>query len=220
MVLHDLNHSGVATPVECSGDGQLNIIENKMTNNILLTSPSGVGFYADTMPIPTTDTNNSPGWLFTKTAGTEKFNYYCYSQGSKPITLGHLRSVHFSGAVDNYVSNASVPFFVVYTKPTGVGDAGLWYHSKVAYAISNVADIQLGELCYFYGGEKPTDITSSYRHIFLNNIIIEGDALPAEEILYMSVHSDSGAADTTKILISDMGFETNNGNIKRNIILV
>jgi len=193
---------------------------NNPHNGFVKLNGSGPSVYADSMPPPIDDPDGRAGWLFEKSSGAEKFNYYCYSQGSKAITLGHLRSVHFSGAVDNYVSNASVPFFVVYTKPTGVGDAGLWYHSKVAYAISNVADIQLGELCYFYGGEKPTDITSSYRHIFLNNIIIEGDALPAEEILYMSVHSDSGAADTTKILISDMGFETNNGNIKRNIKLV
>ena len=205
-----------------SNNSKIQLVQrtNNPHNSFVKLNGSGPSVYADSMPIPTDDTDGRAGWLYQKSSGAEKFNYYCYSQGSKPITLGHLRSVHFSGAVDNYVSNASVPFFVVYTKPTGVGDAGLWYHSKVAYAISNVADIQLGELCYFYGGEKPTDITSSYRHIFLNNIIIEGDALPAEEILYMSVHSDSGAADTTRILISDMGFETNNGNIKRNTKLV
>tara|TARA_R110002153_G_scaffold151951_1_gene303459 strand:+ start:109 stop:729 length:621 start_codon:yes stop_codon:yes gene_type:complete len=205
-----------------SNNSRIQLVQrtNNPHNGFVKLNGSGPSVYADSMPPPIDDPDGRAGWLFQKSSGAEKFNYYCYSQGSKAITLGHLRSVHFSGAVDNYVSGASVPFFVVYTKPTGVGDAGLWYHSKVAYAISNVADIQLGELCYFYGGEKPTDITSSYRHIFLNNIVIEGDALPAEEILYMSVHSDSGAADTTRILISDMGFETNNGNIKRNIKLV
>lgn len=180
---------------------------------------SGASVYADSMPPPTADPDGRAGWLYQKTAGAEKFNYYMYSQGSKPITLAQFRSIFFTGSVDNYVSGASVPFAVIYTKPTGVGDAGAWYHSKVAYTIHNTADIQLGELCYFYGGAKPTHITSSYRHILLNNRIVEGDGLPAEEILYMSVHSDSSGANTTRILIADMGFETHLGKIKRNMKL-
>ena len=192
---------------------------NNPANGFIKLTGSGASVYADSLPIPTEDPDGRAGWLFSKTAGAEKFNYYMYSQGSLPITLGHLNSVFFTGSVDNYVSGASVPFVVIYTKPTGVGDAGVWYHSKIIYAIHNTADIQLGELCYFYGGVKPSHITSSYRHILLNNKIVEGDALPAEEILYMSIHSDSSGADTTRILITDMGFETHLGKIKRNIKL-
>ena len=182
---------------------------NNPANGFVKLTGSGSAVYADSLPIPTADPST----------GAEKFNYYMYSQGSLPITLGHLNSVFFTGSIDNYVSGASVPFVVIYTKPTGIGDAGLWYHSKVAYTIHNTVDIQLGELCYFYGGVKPSHITSSYRQILLNNKIVEGDALDAEEILYISFHSDSSAADTTRILIADMGFETHLGKIKRNIKL-
>ena len=36
-----------------------------------------------------------------------------------------------------------------------------------------------------------------------------GDALPDEEILYITVQSDSAGANNTQILISDCGIETN-----------
>ena len=203
---------------------EITITQSKAKNHngfVKLGSTESALVYAGTLPIPTADNNSRDGWLFTKTAGAEKFNYYIYGQGSHPITLSQLHNVFFSGAVDNYVTGASVPFVVVYTKPTGAGDAGAWYHSKVAYTIGNnhINNIQLGELCFFTCINQPKNIPNNYRNINLSNKILTGDGLGTEEILTISIHSDSGAANTTQILIQDAGFQTHDDRVSRNIKL-
>jgi len=194
---------------------------NGIHNGFVKLTGSGPLVYADTSPAPTADTNDRDGWLFTKSSGTEKFNYYFYGEGNLPITLSHLDNVFFTGAIDNYVSGLSNPFVVIYTKPTGVGDAGVWFHSSVAYTIDNTQDIQTGELCLFRCIGEVEDVPITYREIKLLNKVVTGEALPTEEILTISVHSDSTAPNTTQILIQDVGFQARRGNqkIRRNIKL-
>jgi len=194
---------------------------NGIHNGFIKLMGSGPSVYADSFPLPTADNNDREGWLFSKTSGAEKFNYYFYGQGNKPITLSHLNNVFFTGSIDNYVSDASVPFVVIYTKPTGIGDAGAWYHSKIAYALHNTEDIQVGEICLFSCIGEVVDVPITYRQVRLLNKITTGEALRTEEILTISVQSDSGSADTTQILIQDLGFQALRGNhkIQRNIKL-
>lgn len=202
-----------------------NIIVTQSTNGIhngfVKLTGSGASVYADTLPIPTADTNDREGWLFTKTAGAEKFNYYIYGQGSHPITLKNLHNVFFTGAVDDYQNGSSVPFVVVYTKPTGAGDAGAWYHSRISYSLNtnHRNNIQLGEICFFKCINEPKNIPTTYRHIHLSNKQVTGDGEETEEILTISIHSDSAAANSTQILIQDGGYQTHDDRISRNIKL-
>jgi hypothetical protein len=57
------------------------------------------------------------------------------------------------------------------------------------------------------------------RYIPLENIVNTGDCADSEVILFISVHSDSGALMGTKIHVNEMGFDLNN-EIKRSIKLV
>ena len=195
---------------------------NSIHNGKVKLTGSGPLVYADSLPTPTEDLNNRRGWLFTKTSGAEKFNYYIYGEGNQALTLSNLRNVFFTGSIDNYVSGTSNPFIVVYTKPTGIGDAGAWYHSKVSYHIDSFQNIQIGEICLFRCLEQMEKNPYTLREIPLLSKVTTGDALPAEEILTITIQSDSSAADTTQILIQDVGFESRRGNhkINRNIKLV
>lgn len=178
-------------------------------SQVKLTSASGIAVYADSSPPPTSDLNGRDGWLFTKSSGTQKFNYYLWSQGSYPLRLQDLRSVFMCGSVDTYSNSSSVPFIVIYTKPTGSGDAQPWYHSRISYSIDEPSNIiMLGEKVQFFSHMvRPSD-NYGYRQIALATQIKDGDCLPNEEILYITLQSDSAAADFTQILISDFGFET------------
>tara|TARA_R110002012_G_scaffold15393_3_gene61478 strand:- start:7007 stop:7600 length:594 start_codon:yes stop_codon:yes gene_type:complete len=168
---------------------------------------------------PIADANERSGWLFTKAAAdSTKFNYFFYGQGILPIRLSQLNHVYFNGAVDSYVDASSIPFIVVYTKPTGSGDAGAWYHSKIVYTMSDKHNLQLGEMVTFYTHTKPS-VNYGYTYIPLDVIITDGNAGEHEEILYITVHSDSAAAMGTQILISDVGFETST-HISRKIKLI
>ena len=168
---------------------------------------------------PIADANERPGWLFSKaTADAAKFNYFFYGQGTLPIRLSQLSHIYFNGAVDTYADASSIPFVVIYTKPTGIGDAGVWYHSKIVYTMSDIINLQLGEMVTFYTHTKPS-VNYGYTFVPLHIVNSEGDADPHEEILYLTIHSDSAAAMGTQILVSDIGFETNSG-IKRKIKLI
>ena len=178
-------------------------------SKIKLSSSSGVAVYADSSPAPTADLNGREGWLFTKTTGAEKFNYYLWAQGSRALRLRDLRNIFMVASVDTYTSISSVPYIVIYTKPTGVGDAGAFYHSKITHTIDSSQTVMLGEKVQYYTHQQHPDVDYGYRNVSLPIETKTGDALPDEEILYITVHSDSGSADNTQILISDFGFETN-----------
>lgn len=177
-------------------------------SQVKLTSASGIAIYADSSPAPTADLNGRDGWLFTKSSGAEKFNYYIWSQGSHALRLKDLRSIYMLASVDTYTNGASVPFIIIYTKPTGIGDEQPWYHSKITYSIDNRQIIMLGEKVQFYTHQVRPNEHYGFRQIPLAIEQTAGDGLPEEQILYISLHSDSGGINT-KILVSDCGFETN-----------
>ena len=180
---------------------------NIVNGRVVIGTASGLAVAADSQ-VPTTDADGRNGWLFSKSlAGTAKFNYYYYGEGNKAITLGELTGLHANISVDNYQSTSSIPFFVVYTKPTGVGDAGAWYHSKIAYTIDATETIMLGEDIEMYSLGK-ADINHKHkRMVSFNTKVVTGDALLTEEILTISIHSDSSAPSSTQILVTNVGYE-------------
>ena len=168
---------------------------------------------------PTADLNGREGWLFNKTAtGSAKFNYFLYRDGSIPIKLGDLLHTYANISMDSNVSTQSKPWITVYTKATGSGDAS-WYHSKVSYHIPSSFNCQLGEMITCHTHRSSVDQNFGYRKCWLSEEIIEGEALPAEEISYIVIQSDSGSAVNTQILVSEFGYITR-PNLDRHISLI
>lgn len=187
-------------------------------DKVKLTSPTAVSVIGGEQT-PIADEDGRNGWLFKKEASdTAKFNYYFYGTGSHPLPLSSLNNAFMTCSVDKYDNVSSVPFVVVYTKMTGSGDAGSFYKSKVAYALSSSQKIVAGELINLYCVENP-NLNNGNRDVELETKITTGTADPSEEILTISVHSDSGALINTKILVSHLGYKLNN-EISRNISLI
>tara|TARA_R110002153_G_scaffold170603_1_gene323460 strand:- start:401 stop:1081 length:681 start_codon:yes stop_codon:yes gene_type:complete len=180
------------------------------TGQVKISSAGGIGVYADSSPAPVADADGRDGWLFNKTiADASKFNYYFYGQGNTPILLNEISALLCDVTIDNYQGISSLPFIIIYTKPTGVGDAGAWYHSRVTYTMNSDEVILLGEAVTFYGGLKPTHQSNIHerRLIECNTVLTSGDALGSEEILTIALHSDSGSPASTKILVSSLGLD-------------
>tara|TARA_R100000541_G_scaffold44152_2_gene51310 strand:- start:2122 stop:2832 length:711 start_codon:yes stop_codon:yes gene_type:complete len=176
------------------------------TGKVLLTSSDGVATYADTLPAPQSDSNSRSGWLHHKTvANTDKLNYYFYSQGSIAIKLKEITNLKAIISVDNYTNTSSVPFFVVYTKPTGVGDAGAWYHSKRAYTLTAGQKIMVGERIQMYAINKGSNL-KSHRQVEFNQLVETGDLDPEEEVLTISIQTDSDSPINTKTLVKAVGY--------------
>ena len=187
-------------------------------DDVKLGSPASNLVFADSKP-PIADEDGRDGWLFKKTASdTAKFNYYLYSQGSHAFTLGQIDMIFMTGSVDVWDNISSCPFIIVYTKPTGVGDHEVWYHSKVLYTLDATKKINLGETVNFYAITNP-NLNNGFRDIKLETKTTSGDGLDAEEILYITVHSDSSSLINTKILLSNIGYSLN-CEVSRNISLI
>ena len=170
---------------------------------------------------PITDLNGRSGWLFNKdVAGTGKFNYFFYGQGAVALTLRDIKNMYCNISNDNYLGTSTNPFIIIYTKATGSGDIS-WYHSKITYMMPSSFNVQSGETITIHTHNIIQE-QFGYRNCWLTNIATEGEALPTEEVLYISVQSDSAAPVNTQILVSQVGFETEHQfyPIKRNIKLI
>ena len=167
--------------------------------------------YADTLPVPVDDPNGRAGWLYKKTGGTEKLNYYFYSQGSTPLLLKNLKDVYFVGIIDNWVNADSAAYVAIYTKPLGDGqDGGAWYRTRQTFRIHTGAHITLGMRTQFTTSGNPSP-AFPFEKIRLTQLDVVGPNDPDEEIYTISVQTDSTAANTTAVLISHVGYSADDG---------
>ena len=158
------------------------------------------------------DENERPGWLFRKVAaGTDKINWYFYGTGNKQLPLSSLRNISATISIDNYQSTKSIPFINVYTIPTGIGDAGPWYHSKITYSIQPGQTIILGEAINIFTHNPPTQ-NNSLRSIPFNTRSVLGDGAPDEPILTIAFNTDSASPALTQILVEELGFSLHSSN--------
>lgn len=187
-------------------------------NKILLETDQAVLVYADTLPVPQRDPARG-GWKHTKIAtGSNKFNYYFYgNQIANPMLLSELLGTFMVGTIHTFLDTTSVPFIVLYTLPTGSGDAAAWYKSRIAYSI-NLAGKKLysGEKIVLYTGEKPIYHTK-LRAFKLDVVTTTGTADLTETVNLISVHSDSGTPIDHSITVQNVGWS--NEEIKYNMEL-
>lgn len=187
-------------------------------DKVKLSSAGGIAVMADSSPALTADNDGRSGWLHTKAGGAEKFNLYIYGNvgSSHQFTLGDLKTVYMCCSVDKWDNSASVPFINIYTKPTGSGDAEVWYHSRITYSINmSNQKIIAGEHINLWCKNRP-ELRNENRYLELETKSTVGDSLDSEELLYVVLGSDSGSVAGTKILVSEGGYNLND-EIKRNI---
>jgi len=150
---------------------------------------------------PVADPNDKAGWNYTKVPGAvfpdDKFNYFYWGGTYESMKLKDLKSLFCLGSIDYWTGLGNEAFFfVVYTKMTGTDDAGSWYHSKHAYVINaNNQVIQAGEKCLFYALAEPLKDFDGARKVPLRDRVDTGTYNQDNEILYITLHSDSGAVN-------------------------
>jgi hypothetical protein len=119
--------------------------------------------YADgTAGVPD-PTNTTSGWYYKNSSDlTDKINWY-YAANSNPavtMTLANLTAQY--AVVDVRASGA--PYFVVYTAPTGTGDAGGWYKSRLVYAPSGLdLTAYIGQTVFLHWGVDTGDFPTLTR---------------------------------------------------------
>ena len=161
------------------------------------------------------DTNERDGWYYVNTASADKFNLYYFDGLQETVTLGQIKSVWARITIDNFQGQAgNIPHFAIYTKPTGSGDAGAFYHSRICYEYNSDEHIGVGEECVFYGLNEPQESMDN-RKVRLNSKDVLGDGESSEEVLFITLQSNSGAtAGQVQCLIADLGFQVEKDGVK------
>lgn len=172
---------------------------SKPNFQIKLGTTGAAALKGDTKPDPVSDVMDRPGWSYTKDASSaadDKFNYFFYGGTYENMKLKHVKSMFFCGSIDQWTNTSNeAPFFVVYTKMKLDGtDAGLFYHSKFAFCLHTGTQlVRAGERCVFYSGTEPVGDFGGARSIPFRTRVDTGTYDPEDDVLFMSLHSDSGA---------------------------
>ena len=171
---------------------------SKPNFQIKLGSASATAIQADSFPSAMADANGRTGWSYTKVSGSEKFNYYFYAGTYEQMKMKHIKSMFYCGSIDAWSGQGNeAPFFVIYTKMKGDGsDAGAFYHSKHAYTLHSGSQlIRVGERCLFYCLQQPKEQFDGARTIPFRNRVDTGIYDPENDVLFMTLQSDSGATN-------------------------
>jgi len=178
------------------------------SSQVKLGSTGAAAVLADSTISPTADQEDRPGWNFTNTSASTKYNIYFFDGTNEILTLGQLSSIFTKVYINQFTTLQTAPFLQIYTKPTGTGDAGAFYHSRISYVINSDVHVGVGEQVILYGKNQP-NTNCDNRLIELKTVNTDGDGEDSEEILYMVVASDSSAPiNSINHTVSSMGFNT------------
>ena len=95
--------------------------------NLRMDSEASVSILGDSTIQPITNLDSNEGWEFKKTVAGTKFNLFYYNGVNENLKVNDIRGL-FSRVLLNDISD--VPYFSIYTKPTGQNDSQPWIPRK------------------------------------------------------------------------------------------
>jgi len=182
-----------------------------------LGSTGATAIQADSQPFATFDDNGRPGWKYVKDASSaidDKFNYYYFSGQYEQLKCKDINTLFMVGSVDKWTGEVNqCPFHVLYTKPKYDGsDAAAWYHSRHAWVLDVSSQlVRAGERCAFYCINEPEASFEGARKVRLNTRVDTGVWDENNEVLFATLHSDSGAGEV-ECLVEAMGVDCHSFN--------
>jgi hypothetical protein len=195
-------NNNVEKIVDRSGDIQANIYYTE-----------GAQVWADSVPIPTVNVLNPNGWLYTNTNAGNAMNLF-YFNGANEIR--RLEEVTGQYAV---VSNLSTKIndkmiFGIYTK-----SSSSFFTTRITHSQPSGSYMVAGGRYLLFWGDAPTDLYPNLPRIDLTDVITTGPANNLEEVLAVSLNSDSGAtAGDLSISIEVLGVLFNGESRSYNLL--
>jgi hypothetical protein len=190
-------------------------IHNEENHNDIVNaySTEGLNMYLTEQP-PISCDNGRNGWLYKKISALDKINWFYYGDGNSYTTIGDVKSLNSLITIDVYVGNNSIPYFKVYSKPTGINDFS-WYKSAITYTLKVGEKIHLGEEIQVWSGVKPKKQSNRRMVEFVvYNVDTLGTDTSIEELLSISIHTSTDSPIGTKILVSQVGYDLYDGDEK------
>ena len=158
--------------------------------------------------------NTTAGWYYKNSSDvTDKINWY-YLVNTNPsliMSYGNLNGMY--AIVD--VRAGGSPYFSVYTAPTGSGDAGSWYKSRINFGPADpYMDLTayIGQTVMLYWGTDPGDFVGIPRvECTVDTFSSNGPQDSAEVVMFGALSTSTGySAGHYEFVVSDMAYQYNN----------
>lgn len=159
------------------------------------------------------------GWYYKNTVSNGASNLYFYgntltNSRQKLLKLSDIKSIFVKCKILSISNNSSIPFLNIYTRPTGSGDAGAFYKSRLTYIINQPLILPGEDILMCVNNNEIDNILYPEIHKenarLLNTL---GTANDNEDVILISVNTDSGAAlNTVEVIYSELGFKTSDNN--------
>jgi hypothetical protein len=195
-----------------------NLIDGSFDGGVSTILSTNAAVYADgTAGVPD-PLNTTSGWYYKNSSDlTDKVNWYYASNSNPAVTMTLANFTSQYAVVD--VRAAGSPFFVVYTKPTGSGDAGGWYKSRLVYSPADpYMDLTayVGQTVFMHWGVDTGDFPTLPRvECTLDSFASNGTQAPTEELLVANLStSTSYPSGHYEFVVSELGYEFNSSDVQ------
>ena len=188
--------------------------------NVLNVYPSPA-IYADgrqpsAVPLTSSNTYAQFGWYFKNTVLGYKINWYFPPDTNQ--TVGDVIGLYLRLFNCSTTSNDNTPFIIIYTKPTGSGDAAPWFHSSMVYILDQSVTPTVNTSYTFFENVSGTCPDPKNYASTLANMIQSpvnnprGEYLPTEQILTIAIGTNSASVvNSVEFIAQKLGIMTATG---------
>jgi hypothetical protein len=214
----DLTFNGVSIFSQINDNAKKQVVPQ-----MIVSSPA---IYADSsiapQPSPFLASYGFGGWAYKKEspqAANAKINWY-FPFPEINGTVGDLKGLYYQ-IINSCVNVGDLPFFVVYTRPTGTNDFASWYHSSRVYIPD--ANSAANQTCQMYANIKSLSFTPNsigiQNQINMTESTTNGIYLDTDVILFIAFGTNSGSAlNNVNFSCSKIGMITDNFSAEFNLL--
>jgi hypothetical protein len=189
---------------------ELQKIVNK-TGDITAQIPyeQGASIWADSTPTPIENFNSPNGWIYQNAEAGNAMNLFYFNGNNETKTLSQVVGQY--AVVSNLASVLNNKMIlVVYTKGSP------FFTTRITHSPPSSVNMVAGGKYLLYWGAVPDDIFPELPRLNFTDITTTGPAVGTEEILSVSLNSDSGASvGSVVILIESLGVVFSNGSVNQ-----
>jgi len=218
LTVNDLTFNGISIFTSLNDNAKKHIVPQTIVSSPAIYADSSIA----PQPSPFLTAYGFGGWAYKKAspqASNAKINWYFPS----PInngTVGDIKGLYYQ-IFNNCTGTGDLPFFTVYTRPTGVNDFAPWYHSSRTFVPAS--NSTANQTCQMYANIKGLSFTPNsiaiQNQINMTQSTTNGTYLDSDVILAIVFGSNSGSAlDAVDFSCSKIGVITDNYSAEFNLI--
>jgi hypothetical protein len=200
VVVNTISGFSLDTTTQITNENLENIINKTGDIQATIYYTEGATVWADSAPIPTVNTLDSNGWLYTNTNTGNAMNLFYFNGINEIKTLSQVTGQY--AVVTNLSTKLNDSMiFGIYTK-----SATTFFTSRVTHSQVSSVDMVAGGKYLLYWGNVPNDIYPNLPRLEFTSVGTIGPANPSEEILSVTLNTNSSTpAGDIDISIESLG---------------